>query len=360
MSRLRRRPRSRPFRDLCRHYGAGLCVSEMVAAHLVVSGCARTLRLAGFGAAERPRSVQLYGTEPAVLAEAARILVDREGVEHVDLNFGCPVRKVTVRGGGAAIPLQPRLVSQLVAACVKAAGPSVPVTVKMRLGISEELLTYKTAGIAAQDGGATWVGLHARTAEQLYSPPVRWEAIATLAAHLSIPVLGNGDVLECWDALRMMRETGAAGVIIGRGCLGRQGTSRELKCVFAGQQPPPPPCLGETMRVAFSHLQALVTWEGDEHSAVLQMRKMVPLYLLGYSSAAALEVQLMQGKSVRDWEVAMASKHYNPAEPFPLSALRHPRLKGAGMQKVAFPEGFLQSLHKDKGQSGGMHVSYQG
>eukprot|EP00850_Spirogloea_muscicola_P017658 SM000154S01393 [mRNA] locus=s154:164236:167363:+ [translate_table: standard] len=317
----------RPFRDLCRGYGAGLCVSEMVAAHLVVGGCARTLRLAGFGAAERPWSVQLYGVEPAVLAEATCILVDREGVEHVDLNFGCPVRKVTVRGGGAAIPLQPRLVSQLVAACVKAAGPSVctstltvqlavylagfkglseppaqvPVTVKMRLGISEELLTYKTAGIAAQDGGATWVGLHARTAEQLYSPPVRWEAIATLAAHLSIPVLGNGDVLECWDALRMMRETGAAGVIIGRGCLGRQGTSR-----------------------------------------------------------AALEAQLMQGKSVRDWEVAMASEYYDPAEPFPLAALRHPRLKGPGMQKVAFPEGYLQSLHKDEGQSGGLRVSYQG
>eukprot|EP00897_Mesotaenium_endlicherianum_P008392 jgi/Mesen1/7581/ME000392S06842 len=201
------------YRRMCRQQGAGLCVSEMVAAHLLVKGSEATEKLASFESTERPRSIQLYGTDCASLSEATRMLVGEGRVEHIDLNFGCPVRKVVTKGGGAAVAANPSHLAALVRAVVSAAGPHVPVTVKMRLGLTAGNHTYMSAGLAAQDEGAAWVALHARTAEQLYDPPAHWDAIARLASSLTIPVLGNGDVLECWDALRLMRLTGAAGVL---------------------------------------------------------------------------------------------------------------------------------------------------
>src|SRR5207253_2088825 len=215
-----------PFRSLCREYGGGLYVSEMITARGIVEGHAKTRLLAGGPPDERPRSVQLYGSDPAVMGEAVRRIA-ADGVDHVDINFGCPAPKITRRGGGSAIPLKPRLMARLVRAAVQAAG-DVPVTVKVRTGIDERLLTYRDAGRVAEDEGAAAIGLHARTAAQLYGGDADWSAIAHLKGAVRIPVLGNGDVWECWDALRMLRATGCDGVIVGRGCLGRPWLFAEL------------------------------------------------------------------------------------------------------------------------------------
>src|SRR5688572_12530610 len=242
-----------PFRRLCREFGAGLYVSEMITARGFLMGNRVTHLLASSRPDERPRSVQIYGSEPTDVEEMARALAD-QGVDHLDMNFGCPVPKVTRHGGGSAIPLRPRLLARLVRAAVRGAG-RVPVTVKVRKGIDEHLLTYLDAGRVAE--GAAAIGLHARTAAQLYSGEADWEAVAMLKASVGIPVLGNGDVWECWDALRMMRETGCDGVIVGRGCLGRPWLFRELAAVFDGQEPDEPPRLGAIVGVVRRHAELL-------------------------------------------------------------------------------------------------------
>src|SRR6185503_8145745 len=229
-----------PFRSLCRRFGAGLYVSEMITARPLVEGRGKTLRLADFGPDESPRSLQLYGVDPHYVGEAVRRLVGEGRVDHIDMNFGCPVRKVTRKGGGAAIPARPKLLARIVRAAVGAAG-DVPVTLKFRMGINEELRTDLSSGRVAQEEGCVAVGLHARTAAQLYDGQARWEAIARLKQSLAgIPVLGNGDVWEAQDALRMLRTTGCDGVIVGRGCLGRPWLFRDLRDVFEGREPDNP------------------------------------------------------------------------------------------------------------------------
>ncbi|MEO6708786.1 MAG: tRNA dihydrouridine synthase DusB, partial [Planctomycetota bacterium] len=250
-----------PFRALCREFGAGLYVSEMITARGFLNGNALTALLASSQPGESPRSIQIYGSDPKDLGLMVERLV-AEGVDHVDINFGCPVRKVTSHGGGSAIPLKPRLVARLVRAMVRSAG-SVPVTIKMRKGIDDELSTYLEAGKVAQDEGASAVGLHARTAAQLYAGEADWDAIADLKAHLAIPVLGNGDIWEPWDALRMMRNTGCDAVIVGRGCLGRPWLFRELSDMFAGREPAPPPRLGEIAAIMLDHGERMVEFFGE-------------------------------------------------------------------------------------------------
>ena len=216
------------FRRLCRTYGAGLYVSEMVTARALLEGNARSLRMASFGDDEPVRSLQLYGTDPSVTGRAVQRLVDEIGVDHIDLNFGCPAAKVTKKGGGGALPVHRTLFRNVVRAAVEHAG-AVPVTVKTRLGIDDDHVTYLEAGRIAEDEGAAAIALHARTVEQLYSGEADWSLIAELKAHVStIPVLGNGDIWEASDALRMIDETGCDGVVVGRGCLGRPWLFRDL------------------------------------------------------------------------------------------------------------------------------------
>ena len=227
-----------PFRTLCRRFGAGLYVSEMITARALVEGNAKTLLMAGFSDEEATRSLQLYGVDPHYVGRAVERLVGEGRVDHIDMNFGCPVRKVTSRGGGAAIPLQPRLLRNIVQAAVRAAG-RVPVTIKFRKGIDDRYLTYLDAGRIGEEEGCAAVGLHARTAAQLYDGQADWDSIARLKAHVrGIPVLGNGDIWEAADAVRMMDETGCDGVVIGRGCLGRPWLFADLGAVFAGRDIP--------------------------------------------------------------------------------------------------------------------------
>lgn len=216
------------FRRLCREYGAGLYVSEMITSRALVERNEITMRLIQHHESETLRSIQLYGVDPTTIAEAVRIIVSEDRADHIDLNFGCPVPKVTRKGGGAALPWKIGLFGEIVDRAVKAAG-DVPLTVKMRKGINDDHLTFLDAGRAAEDAGAAAVALHARTASQYYSGHADWSAIGELKqAVTSIPVLGNGDIWSADDAVRMMSETGADGVVVGRGCLGRPWLFGEL------------------------------------------------------------------------------------------------------------------------------------
>jgi nifR3 family TIM-barrel protein len=332
-----------PFRALCRRYGAGLYVSEMITARALVEGNRKTLRLADFGPDESPRSMQLYGVEPESLGEATRRLVDEGHVDHIDLNFGCPVRKVTAKGGGSAIPAKPRLLRRLVRAVVSHA-EAVPVTMKFRIGIDDTLTTFRDAGRIGEEEGCVAVGLHARTAAQLYDGEARWDAIAELKAMLGIPVLGNGDIWEGEDALRMMRHAACDGVIVGRGCLGRPWLFRDLADLFDGREPGNPPRLGEVIDVMLEHVAALASWFGEERG-ILMGRKFTSWYTKGFPGTAPLRQAMMHAKSLDGLRALVAD--VDRELPFPPAAMRAKRGKRSGMQKVALPHGYLDNLDDD-------------
>ena len=271
-----------------------------------------------------------------------RLLVGEGRVDHIDMNFGCPVRKVTSKGGGAAIPLKPRLLRGIVRATVRAAG-QVPVTIKFRKGIDDQYLTYLDAGRIAEEEGCVAVGLHARTAAQLYDGEADWDAIARLKqAVTGIPVLGNGDIWEAEDALRMMRETGCDGVIVGRGCLGRPWLFRDLAAVFAGAEPENPPDFGGIVDVMLEHASLLAAWLGDEVAAMRAFRKHSSWYTKGFRGGAPLRQRLMQVTRLDELGAVLAT--VDRSQPFPPDAMRVPRGKTAGTQKVALPEGYLDHL----------------
>ncbi len=331
-----------PFRALCRGYGAGLYVSEMITARPLVERREKTLRLAAFGPDEAPRSLQLYGTDPHYVSEAVKVLVAEGQVDHIDMNFGCPVRKVTRKGGGSALPLKRKLLAAIVGAAVRAAEPAgVPVTIKFRLGINDELLTFLDTGRIGQEEGCAAVGLHARTAAELYDGYARWDSIAELKARLSIPVLGNGDIWEAEDALRMMRETGCDGVIVGRGCLGRPWLFRDLADVFAGKAPQNPPQLGQVCEVMMRHARLLAGWIG-EGPALRAFRRHSSWYTKGFRGSAQARRRFMQVETLDDLARILAA--LDPNEPFPKGAMRVPRGKSGGTQIVSLPDGYLEDL----------------
>ena len=326
-----------PFRSLCRRFGAGLYVSEMITARPLSEGREKTLKLSDFGAEESPRSLQLYGVDPYYVGEAVKRLVGEGRVDHIDMNFGCPVRKVTRKGGGSAIPVKPLLLASIVRAAVGNA-ERIPVTIKFRMGIDDTLLTYLDAGRVGQEEGCAAVGLHARTAAQLYDGDARWEAIAELKARVSIPVLGNGDIWEAADALRMMRTTGCDGVIVGRGCLGRPWLFRDLADVFDGREPANPPNLGQVTDVMREHAERLAAWMG-ERPALRAFRRHATWYTKGFRGSAELRQRFMQVTDLQGLSQVLSSVRRD--EPFPPSAMRVPRGKSSGTQKVSLPEGYL-------------------
>ncbi len=331
-----------PFRTLCRRFGAGLYVSEMITARALVEGDAKTRKLASFAPDERPRSLQLYGVDPTYVGKAVERLVGEGQVDHLDLNFGCPVRKVTRRGGGAALPLRRGLLRAIVREAVQRAG-SVPVTMKFRIGVDEGLETYLDAGRIGADEGCAAIALHARTAAQHYDGHADWSTIARLVEAVpEIPVLGNGDIWEAFDALRMMRETGCAGVVVGRGCLGRPWLFGDLACVFAGREPSDPPNLGEVARVMREHAALLADFMG-ERVGVRSFRKHATWYTKGFPDSARLRGRLIATNTLAELDAVLDDT--DPDVAFPPHAMRVPRGKSGGRQRVVLPEGFLQ--HRD-------------
>jgi nifR3 family TIM-barrel protein len=331
-----------PFRSVCREFGAGLYVSEMITARGYLNGNRLTRLLASSRPDEKPRSVQIYGSDPVDVGEMAASLAG-DGVDHIDMNFGCPVPKVTRCGGGSAIPVKPRLLARIVRAAVKSAG-KVPVTIKVRRGIDEDLLTYLDAGQVAEAEGAAAIGLHARTAAQLYTGEAAWDSIAELKASVSIPVLGNGDIWECWDALAMMRKTRCDGVIVGRGCLGRPWLFRELAEVFDGREPTPPPNLGTIVEVMTDHARRLCAFFGEE-TGMRQMRKWCGWYTKGFRGSAVVRERLSRVARLQDMSEALAT--LDASEPFPIAALRASRGKSGREQSVSLPHGYLAERDDD-------------
>ncbi|WP_426570875.1 tRNA dihydrouridine synthase DusB [Aquihabitans sp. McL0605] len=325
------------FRGLCRAHGAGLYVSEMIAARGLVERQEKTYSLARFGPDEAPRSIQLYGTNPAVMHDAAKQLVAEHGAQHIDLNFGCPVRKVTRHGGGSALPWRRTLFAQVVAAAVQGAG-DVPVTVKLRMGIDDDHLTYLDAGPIAQAQGAAAVALHARTAEQAYSGRADWTSIARLKeAVTEVPVLGNGDIWTAADAVRMVAETGCDGVVVGRGCLGRPWLFGDLSAAFDGRTvntAPPMAVVAATLR---DHARRLAEWHGD-HVGVKDIRKHVGWYLQGYPVGPAIRRRLVQADTLDEFEAVL--DELDPTIELPADALGLPRGHQHGPRTVTVPEGF--------------------
>jgi nifR3 family TIM-barrel protein len=328
------------FRRLCREQMApqrGLFVSEMVTTRALVERNPKTMQLIHFEVDEQPRSIQLYGVDPDVVGAAVRMIVAEDLADHIDLNFGCPVPKVTRKGGGAALPWRIELFDEIVTAAVRYAD-GMPVTVKMRVGIDRDHVTYREAGLRAQDAGIRHVALHGRTAADFYSGTADWEPIADLADALDIPVLGNGDIWEADDALRMMAQTGCAGVVVGRGCLGRPWLFADLAAALAGRPERLRPDLGEVARTMRRHAELLVDWIGSDHG-VVEFRKHVAWYLKGFPVGGESRRALAQASSLAELEDLLG--RLDPSAPFPEAVLGQPRGRTSGIRTVALPDGWL-------------------
>lgn len=328
------------FRQLCREQGAGLYVCEMMTSRGLVERDRKTLSMLQFDPGERVRSVQLYGVDPAIMAQATEILCNEYGVGHVDLNFGCPVPKVTRKGGGAALPYKRDRLRMILESTVKMAGRyGVPVTIKTRIGIDSDHQTFLDAGRIAEESGCAAIALHGRTAQQAYAGQADWDAIAALKAHVSIPVLGNGDIWEAADALRMMHQTGVDGVVIGRGCLGRPWLFRDLADAFAGRRGQTLPNLSEVARMVRRHAELLVALS-DELHGLSDLRKHMAWYFKGFPVGGELRHRLGMVASFDELDDLLSQ--LDASVSFPTSELGSPRgRQGAPRARVALPEGWL-------------------
>ncbi|OZC65883.1 tRNA dihydrouridine synthase DusB [Rhodococcus sp. 06-462-5] len=334
------------FRTLCREQElqragstSGLYVCEMVTARALVERQPATMHMTTFGPTETPRSLQLYTVDPDTTYAAAKMIVDDDLADHIDMNFGCPVPKVTRKGGGAALPYKRNLFGRIVAAAVKATeGTDIPVTVKFRVGIDENHHTHLDAGRIAADEGAAAVALHARTASQRYSGTADWNEIARLKEHVSgIPVLGNGDIFSASDAVRMMAETGCDGVVVGRGCLGRPWLFAELSARLNGRPEPTPPTLGEVATIIARHAELLAQHHG-ESKGLRELRKHVSWYLRGFPAGSDLRVSMALVSTLAELDDLLAQ--LDPTVPFPKDA-EGPRGRQGSPGTVALPDGWL-------------------
>jgi nifR3 family TIM-barrel protein len=353
------------YRRLCREQlasagGAGVFVSEMVTSRALLERGDESMRLIAHDPGEHPRSVQLYGVDPGTVAAAVRLLVEEDRADHIDLNFGCPVPKVTRRGGGSALPWKIGLFAAIVAQAVRAARPfDVPVTVKMRKGIDEGHLTYLEAGRVAEAEGAAAVALHARTAADYYSGTADWPAIARLKEVVSsVPVLGNGDIWSADDAVAMMARTGCDGVVVGRGCLGRPWLFADLAAAFAGRPERVRPCLGEVLATMRRHVElltehylAIYPLDG-ELRACRDIRKHIAWYLKGYVVGHEVRARLGLVESLAEFDAIVAD--LDPVQPHPGDPAEGPRGRTGSARTVHLPEGWLTGRDLDAAAAAGV------
>ncbi len=354
------------FRTVCRQasaqiapgFGAARYVSEMITSRGLVERHPKTLRMVRFGDEESYRSLQIFGVDPAVMGEAVAMIAAEDLADHIDINFGCPVPKVTRKGGGAALPWKTPLFRALVAAAVrnavKANGTRMPVTVKMRVGLDDEHITYVDAGLAAAEEGVAWVALHGRTASQLYGGTADWQPIAHLVQLLQphgVPVLGNGDIWTAADAVRMVEQTECAGVVVGRGCLGRPWLFGQIAAGLAGERVPTDPSLGVVLHWLRAHTHALVAGyqqAGDPRpgfdamlTGCTEMRKHMAWYLKGYAIGSRTRAALAQVSTLAELDELLASIDHEQAPDEEVS--QRPRGRTTAERPVTLPEGWLDS-----------------
>ena len=342
------------FRRLCREFGAGLYVSEMITSRALVERTPGSMRLIKHHESETPRSIQLYGVDPKTVADAVTMLVAEDRADHIDLNFGCPVPKVTRKGGGAALPWKLDLFREIVEGAVKAAGP-LPLTIKMRKGIDSDHLTYLEAGRIAEGAGVASIALHARTASEFYSGHADWSAIAKLKETISsVPVLGNGDIWSGADAVRMVEETGCDGVVVGRGCLGRPWLFGDLAAAFTpvpealeGAAPQTAhPSLGVVAATLRRHAELLVDFfDGDEDHACRDIRKHIAWYFKGYPVGGDLRASLATVESLQQLDDLLGQLDWN--QPYPGEAAEGPRGRAGTPKRPSLPDGWLLSRELD-------------
>lgn len=329
------------FRRLCREYGAGLYVSEMITSRALVERNETTMRLIRHHESETPRSIQLYGVDPKTIAEAVRIIVAEDHADHIDLNFGCPVPKVTRKGGGAALPWKSSLFSQIVTQAVQAAG-DIPLTVKMRKGIDPDHLTFLDAGRAAEDAGVAAIALHARTASEFYSGHADWNAIGELKqAVTSVPVLGNGDIWSADDALRMMEQTDCDGVVVGRGCLGRPWLFGDLARAFGADAPPVDATLGFVADAFRRHAELLVEFFDDEDHGCRDVRKHVAWYFKGYPVGGDIRTGLATASNLAEIDDLLGQ--LDRSAPYPGADAEGQRGRAGRPKRPALPDKWLES-----------------
>lgn len=332
-----------PFRQLCREQGAGLFVSEMVTARALIERREETFRLMKPGAGEWPRSVQLYGTDPNVMRKAVQMIGEEDLADHIDMNFGCPVPKVTRKGGGAALPYKRELFKEIVGSVVRnAAQFDIPVTVKMRIGIDDDHKTFIEAGKSAAQLGVSWVALHARTAAQMYSGNAQWSAISELVSALEpygVPVLGNGDIWSGADALRMVSESGCHGVVVGRGCLGRPWLFAELVAAFEGRPAPEAPTLRAVAQIMVRHGQLLSEYFEDEFRAARDLRKHMAWYLKGFRVGSEIRSQLAMIENFNQMQLLLDQIE---EQPYPQQIGEAPRGRSSGVRQVSLPHRWLE------------------
>ncbi|MEY4617949.1 MAG: hypothetical protein RL101_135 [Actinomycetota bacterium] len=338
------------FRRLCREFGGGLYVSEMVTSRALVEQTEGSMRIIGHHPSEEIRSVQLYGVDPVTISNAIKLLVDNDKADHIDLNFGCPVPKVTRKGGGAALPWKRDLFESIVKSAVKSAG-DIPLTVKMRKGIDSEHLTFLDSGKVARDAGVTAIALHGRTASDYYSGTADWNAIADLRESLpDVQVLGNGDIWSAADAIRMMRETGVDGVVVGRGCLGRPWLFGDLQKAFDEFKRDPnsnkaidliQPNLGEVADAFKRHAELLVEYFESEEHACRDIRKHVAWYFKGYPVGGEFRAKLAQVESLAHMDEILGE--LDRQLPYPGEGAEGPRGRLGGVKTCSLPDRWLES-----------------
>lgn len=341
------------FRKLCREFGAGLYVSEMVTSRALVNRNPETIRMVTPDLDEKIKSIQLYGVDPQVMGAAVRLLIEENRADHIDINMGCPVPKVTKKGGGAALPWKKDLFSEIIKTAVNTANETtkalgqkqVPITVKMRIGIDEQHKTFIEASKAAAEAGVAWVALHGRTASQMYSGKADWSAIARLVEEMQsyeTPVLGNGDIWSAQDALAMVSQTGAAGVVIGRGCLGRPWIFGQLAAAFKGEEIPKDPSLSEVSKIMYRHAQLLCDLY-DEYKGIRDIRKHIAWYLKGFSAGSELRTKMALVESLREFQELL--DQLDITQTYPESVADKPRGRTGSEKKVSLPQGWLDSQY---------------
>jgi len=344
------------FRRLCREFGAGLYVSEMITSRALVERTPTSMRLIKHHESEVPRSIQLYGVDPTTVSEAIKFLVDEDLCDHIDLNFGCPVPKVTRKGGGAALPWKRDLFRDIVESAVKASG-SLPLTIKMRKGIDQDHLTFVEAGKAAEGAGVASIALHARTASEFYSGHADWDAIGELKSTISsVPVLGNGDIWSAEDALAMMTQSDCDGVVVGRGCLGRPWLFADLQAAFRGESVRQQPGLTKVAQAFRRHAELLVDFfDGDENHACRDIRKHVAWYFKGYPVGGALRAQLATVESLQQIDDYLAQLEDDVE--YPAEGVEGPRGRQGTPKKTALPEHWLESRELSETQRSVLHLA---